>query len=176
MTVSRTRGLEEKSLAVPVYFSRDSWRVLIAGHHFDPHADAETDVFYINVTYSSDPASSTRPVLIGSFVNRKIAGPERPRSLNIQVVTRKQEVIMPEDTGQGPLESGYILLDPSRRADAAEIQTQLSLLGYYKMKVDGLFGKGSLSALKQFRKDYQIGEDDHWDIETQKILFRDSGK
>lgn len=173
MTISKTKGLGGKRIAEPVYLYWENWRVLIAGGKFNPHADSGN--FYINVAYNIDPLSGTKPVLAGSFSNQKNFTGNRPKSLDLKVVTREQDVITPLDTGLGPLESGYIFLDPARKADAAEIQKQLKILGYYRTKVDGAFGKGSRKALKQFKIEYNLGEDDNWDILTQKTLFKDSG-
>jgi hypothetical protein len=173
MKVSKTTGMGGKNLAEPVYLYWENWRVLIAGGNFDPHATR--GIFYTNVAYNFDPKSGTKPVFLGSFANRKNFTVSRRKSLNVQVVTRKEETTSPVDTNPAPLKSESVLLDPYRKADAMKIQKQLAKLGYYKTKVDGMFGKGSRKALKQFKQDHNLGENDSWDINTQKVLFKNSG-
>jgi len=74
-----------------------------------------------------------------------------------------------------PIESGTLFLDPSRKEDAVQIQTQLTKTGYYKKKIDGAFGESSKDALKNFRKNNGLGDNPTWDLSTQKMLFKNSG-
>jgi peptidoglycan hydrolase-like protein with peptidoglycan-binding domain len=76
---------------------------------------------------------------------------------------------------EGPISSGSVFLNPSKKSDATVIQKRLSDLGYYKAKADGLFGKGSQRAVQNFKKDNQLGDNATWDIQTQKVLFRGTG-
>jgi hypothetical protein len=71
--------------------------------------------------------------------------------------------------------SEFILHHPARYSDAVKIQRRLADLGYYTLKVDGAFGKGSRAALKAFRQNAGLGGDSRWDLTTQKALFRGTG-
>jgi hypothetical protein len=63
------------------------------------------------------------------------------------------------------------LLDPRNRDDARLIQQTLKDKGYYKSKVDGLFGKGSQKALFEYKKEEMGQENNQWDMATQRHLF-----
>ena len=75
----------------------------------------------------------------------------------------------------GPLSKGEILLNPSIKNDAKLIQARLFALGYYRGKIDGIFGKNSKRALGYFIKDKLHKHFNAWSIIVQKKLFRNSG-
>ena len=54
------------------------------------------------------------------------------------------------------------------------IQTRLAELGFYDLPVDGLWGKGSRTALMAFKEKNSLGSSDKWDNETQTLLFRET--
>jgi len=78
--------------------------------------------------------------------------------------------------GQHPVASGETLLDPAVPRDAKMIQTRLAELGFYKAKIDGIWGRMSRAALKSFKEKNALGDPERWDKETQVLLFRDTGK
>jgi hypothetical protein len=49
-------------------------------------------------------------------------------------------------------------------------------LGYNTKGIDGDFGKGSKKALSDFRLNSRLENDSKWDVKTQKLLFKNSGK
>lgn len=57
-----------------------------------------------------------------------------------------------------------------RGADVAEVQRILKKRGYYKGKIDGVFGPGVKEAIKKLRKDHRLPHDDRVDTETYKAL------
>ncbi|THB73467.1 MAG: hypothetical protein D3926_23900 [Desulfobacteraceae bacterium] len=75
----------------------------------------------------------------------------------------------------GPVEKGEVFLNPALAKDAKMIQQELKGLGYYTMKIDGAFGKGSRRALKAFKQANGLPADARWDLNTQKVLFKGSG-
>lgn len=75
------------------------------------------------------------------------------------------------EASQDPIASGSILLNPSISQDAKTIQSRLAELGFYKGTIDGLWGKGSRTALKSFKEKNSLKKPDSWDKETQMALF-----
>ena len=75
----------------------------------------------------------------------------------------------------GPISSGRQLLNPAEKSDAKLIQTRLKELGYYGGEIDGLFGKGSYSALEQYSLSAGVPGSGRWTPELQKSLFLGSG-
>lgn len=63
------------------------------------------------------------------------------------------------------------LLDTANRDDASAIQARLANLGFYTMRVDGLWGPGSANALRNFQRANGIRDDGLWNMETQMKLF-----
>ena len=176
MKITKKETPAGKSLAEPVYLYWKNWRVLIAGANFDPHAQDKE--FYTHVLYTLDPGSGKDPVLIGTFANQKNFEPPRSTSARFKVIKRRGTPVKPikqeKEKNKDPLESGSIFLDPSQQTDARAIQEKLAQLGYYHMKVDGKFGKGSRKALEKFKIDYNLGHNGNWDLATQKVLFKKS--
>lgn len=77
---------------------------------------------------------------------------------------------------KGPLESGKLFLNPKDKNEAILIQRRLSELGIYTGAIDGIFGKGSRTALARYKKNAGLGNDSNWDLPTQKALFSDTGQ
>ena len=67
------------------------------------------------------------------------------------------------------------LLNPSKVQDASLIQKKLAQLGYYTMKIDGLWGQGSQKALQHFQRANGLRADGKWNRETQKKLLTLAG-
>jgi hypothetical protein len=76
---------------------------------------------------------------------------------------------------QGPIGKGLRLLDVRRYSDAVVVQTRLQELGYYKMRIDGDFGKGSRAALRNWTRDNLGRESEVLTLDIQKELFRGTG-
>ena len=57
--------------------------------------------------------------------------------------------------------------------DARVIQTRLAELGFYDLPIDGIWGKGSRTALMAFKEKNSLGSSDTWDTETQSLLLRE---
>ena len=57
-----------------------------------------------------------------------------------------------------------------RGADVAEVQRVLKKRGYYKGKIDGIFGQAVKEAIKKLRKDHRLPHDDRVDMETYRLL------
>jgi len=71
------------------------------------------------------------------------------------------------------ISNGEILLNPKVKEDAKLIQNRLADLGLYKGPIDGIWGKGSESALKTFKTENALPHPLRWDRETQMLLFRE---
>ena len=70
-----------------------------------------------------------------------------------------------------PISSGSILLELSNPLAAKIVQTQLSRLGYYKWKIDGIWKSRSRSALSAFKRKNNLPNGARWDLKTQVALF-----
>ena len=75
---------------------------------------------------------------------------------------------------QQPVSESPTLLNPALPQDARMIQTRLAELGFYELPIDGLWGKGSRTALMAFKEKNSLGSSDKWDSETQALLFRET--
>ena len=71
----------------------------------------------------------------------------------------------------GKRETSTRFFDISCRNDASEIQTRLAELGFYRMRIDGLWGAGSREALRKFQEAVEIEADGEWNMESQEKLF-----
>lgn len=83
----------------------------------------------------------------------------------------KTEISKSEKGGKNPISNGSILLELSNPLAAKIIQTQLSRLGYYKWKIDGIWKTRSQRALAAFKKEKKLPNATRWDLETQVALF-----
>lgn len=63
------------------------------------------------------------------------------------------------------------LLDPAVVPEAMLIQTKLKALGYYGGVVDGIWGTGSRTSLKNYKAQNGLPADDKWDLTTQRRLM-----
>lgn len=171
MKVTEEPKMHGAELAETIYIYDNGWRVMVAGGRFNP--DVRETKFYVNLQYNTDPSVKPESIQIGTFSNQKNYN-SRPK----QILKRKiqkdaaSSVSQPEES---PIASGKVFLNPLQKKDAELIQARLARLGYYNLKVDGLFGKSSRNALKQFKQDNSLGNNTVWDIQTQKALFTNSG-
>jgi len=72
-----------------------------------------------------------------------------------------------------PAQKVTVLLNPALPEDARIIQTRLAELGFYDLPIDGIWGKGSRTALMAFKEKNSLGSSDTWDTETQSLLLRE---
>ena len=102
----------------------------------------------------------------------------KPEQVPLQAPAQPVEKPAPPTpaAGQHPVASGETLLDPAVPRDARMIQSRLAELGFYKAKIDGIWGRMSRAALKSFKEKNALGDPERWDKETQVLLFRDTGK
>ena len=102
---------------------------------------------------------------------------EQNSLVNPQRWDRKTQMLLFREMPSDPeamnraLSNGEILLNPAIPQDAKLIQTRLAESGFYKGRIDGIWGKGSKAALKAF-KENSLENSDQWDKETQINLFR----
>ena len=65
-----------------------------------------------------------------------------------------------------------VLLNLKNVDEAKKAQTALKALGHYTGVIDGLWGRGSVAALRKFKASQSmLPNDDAWDLQTQKALF-----
>jgi peptidoglycan hydrolase-like protein with peptidoglycan-binding domain len=81
----------------------------------------------------------------------------------------------PVDTSD-PLASGTLILTPSNPQDAQTIQGRLAEVGLYGGPVDGIWGKDSRAALRDFKEKNSLPNPEKWDKETQIHLFKGTSK
>ena len=91
----------------------------------------------------------------------KKEGPQTPAS-----ICRKNS--------SNPHRKANALLNPAVPEDARIIQTRLAELGFYDLPIDGIWGKGSRTALMAFKEKNSLGSSDTWDNETQTLLLRET--
>ncbi len=70
-----------------------------------------------------------------------------------------------------PISSGSVLLKLSNPLAAKIVQAQLSRLGFYTWKVDGIWKTRSRNALVAFKRKNHLSNEARWDLETQLALF-----
>lgn len=156
-----------QSLTQPVYMNFSGWRTAVFGGNFA----LDKDKFYTKVFYKPEQGvlpEGKEQVLIGLFCSEKnyskeMAGEQGGKATSVAAV-------------EGPLASGSQLLDVSDKNDAALVQSRLAELGFYKMKIDGLWGPGSKSALKEFQASNGLYPTGEWGIGTQIKLFAGTGR
>ena len=149
------------STVEPVVMDFDGWRVLAVagkGKMFSPAAAFTVDVYYRKTTQAFFGKRH-----IGRFSSLKYYPEDH-------VPTVQTAVVQP-----GPLEKGMYRLDVAKQADAVTVQSRLKELGYYNMKVDGAFGRGSKAALKAWSIDHLGKEQEYLTLSMQQALFKGSG-
>ena len=103
-----------------------------------------------------------QPEMIGGVSPR----PETKEGVQTQIPSAEK--------AEQPVPEGPTLLNPAVPQEARMIQTRLAELGFYDLPVDGLWGKGSRTALMAFKEKNSLGSSDKWDNETQTLLFRET--
>ncbi len=76
-----------------------------------------------------------------------------------------------QKSGGNSISNGSILLKLSNPLAAKIVQAQLSSLGYYKWKIDGIWKSRSKRALSEFKRERNLPNTSRWDLETQLALF-----
>jgi hypothetical protein len=148
---------EKNTLVKAAYMDFSGWRVAVFGGNFA----LDRDKFYAKVYYK--PANGVLPqgkdkVLIGLFDSQKNYRDKGGSA------------------AEGPLAAGSRLLDVSDKNDAALIQSRLAELGFYRMKIDGMWGAGSRAALKDFQMRGGLQPTGKWGRGTQMKLFAGTGR
>jgi len=154
----------------PVSMDFNGWRILAVGGKgrlFTP-----SEPFFIDVHYYRRATAffSRQHIARFSSLREDLQGGWKK---GIQQGKRSTEGSM---RARGPVEKGLFLLDVRRYDDAVLVQTRLQELGYYNMKVDGDFGKGSRAALKSWSRDRLGRESVVLTPEIQKELFKGTGR
>ncbi len=165
--------------AEPVVMDFFGWKVLALGGKgrlFDPSAPITVDVYY-----QQDAKAFRARQRIGRFSSLKYFPEDHPEvetarlSRDRKPVAVPREEIASEKPVGGPIERGLHRLDVRKYADAVTVQSRLQELGYYTMKVDGDFGRGSRSALKAWSRDTLGQETGVLTPALQKALFKGTG-
>ncbi len=152
------------------YVYDQGWRIMIAGGNFSP--DTFNNNIYVGLHYEVDPGTRSNASCVGIYKNQK------NYSNTPKFIAAKKDgsnTAARPGSKSNPIASGSIFLNPSKNNDARLIQTRLSEMGYYTKNIDGDFGRGSKNALKEFKKDQGLGDNFNWDLNTQKLLFKNSG-
>jgi peptidoglycan hydrolase-like protein with peptidoglycan-binding domain len=97
--------------------------------------------------------------------------PAPPAAAAAPPAASPSEAPPPAEPPQDPVAAGAVLLDPSVSDDAKTIQRRLADLGYYKMAIDGAWGRGSRAALRAYKETNGLPQDEQWDKGTQIALF-----
>jgi peptidoglycan hydrolase-like protein with peptidoglycan-binding domain len=106
-----------------------------------------------------------------------VPGPSLPQPAPQAPEPRAAPKVQPEaaEAAQDPIASGAVLLNPSIFEDAKTIQSRLAQLGFYKTAIDGMWGRGSRSALRDFKEKNNLKNPEQWDKETQVALLGKGG-
>lgn len=123
------------------------------------------DTFYVHAYYMKEDLEGAELKRIARFSSEKVFPPFDTLSAppGSDWVTDKLK-----ENKKSPAR----LLNPRNRDDARAIQQALKEKGYYTSKVDGLFGKGSQGALREFKKGVMGQDNSQWDMSTQQKLFQ----
>lgn len=169
ITVSESE--KEECLVEPGYINENGWPIAVVTGEFVP--DSWGSTFDIKAYYT--PVGRNEKLLIGKFSNQKDYNPKQKQA---QIKKGSKQIVpsVPsvDNKKEGPVASGSVFLNPFLKQDARIMQKRLADLGYYNMKIDGVFGKNSQKAVQKFKKDNGLANNATWDIQTQKILFRGS--
>jgi hypothetical protein len=156
----------------PVEMDFDGWRILAVGGK--GRLFSHSDAFFIDVHYSKKRLAIFNRQHIARFSSLK-QNPENGWTQALQKLDRNPDQKLRTQAAKGSIEKGGRHLNVANHEDAVIVQTRLQELGYYKMKVDGLFGKGSKAALREWFRDRLNRESDVLTLEAQKALFKGTG-
>lgn len=169
MRITDMPGERGNSRLNPGYVYDEGWRIAIAGGVFCPHK-LKNDLF-IRLEYNTAPQTKRQSIVIAEYTNQK----NYTDHSQYRIALKTDADGTTSQSSAGPLEAGLRFLNPAKKEDAKLIQTRLATMGYYQHAVDGLFGKGSREALREYRNDNGLGDEAVWDLATQKKLFTNSG-
>jgi hypothetical protein len=190
MRIANNAQMRGKNLFDVGYVYDQGWRVMIAGGNFSP--DSFNSMIYVGLQYEVDPGEIPNTHCVGIYKSQKnydntpkfifeqkseitaTAMPE-PKTMTTTTQESKPTTTAIQEPRSTPIASGSVFLNPSKKDDAKIIQTRLADMGYYTKKIDGDFGPGSKGALQKFKKDNGLGDNVNWDLNTQKMLFKNSG-
>ena len=172
MKVTDRPKMKGKTIFETGYVYEQGWRIMLAGGTFSPNSIK--DNFYVNFQYNTNSGPKSESICVGTYINQKRYD-DSPKF----IITHKKEATKTTTAKpkfqKNPIETCSIFLNPGNKKDARIIQTQLKKLGYYNKAIDGDFGKGSKKALSTFKKDNGLGNNNTWNLKTQKMLFKNSG-
>jgi hypothetical protein len=178
MTVSKNENPSDTTSSKPYYLKDNGWTVGIVGGKFALDAYDKNVFFHVQFNPGIVP-SDTSLTHIGRFSSIKNYDAPVHKSANPYLEAWKKQGIdkkpASSDASDGTISSGTVFLNPSDIKDAKIIQKRLLDTGFYTMKVDGAFGKGSKRSLAAFKKANGLANDSVWDLKTQKALFDGSG-
>jgi hypothetical protein len=169
MRITNNAQMRGEKLFEVGYVYDQGWRAMIAGGNFSP--DSFNNNIYAGFQYDADPGPKSRAECVGIYKNQKNYN-NTPKFIVKQKGGSKTAVI--QESKSTPIASGSVFLNPGNKDDARRIQSRLAEMGYYSKKIDGDFGSGSKKALKMFKKDNGLDDNFNWDLNTQKILFKNS--
>lgn len=116
-----------------------------------PSVSAEPDAHYY------DPNART--------LNPETAGPTQPAGTRTAALPPVWQPTEPEMTPQ--------VLDLTNLEAAAKVQRRLQERAFFHGLIDGVWGKRSRIALRDFKIRNGLGADDRWDLQTQLAVFDD---
>lgn len=70
-----------------------------------------------------------------------------------------------------PEDAAPRLRDLARADHTEEVQQKLAGLGFFSGPIVGVWGPRSRDALRAFKEAHDLGADDHWDEQTESVLF-----
>ena len=175
LSVSESERASNSGRSNPYYRNDSGWVVGLVAGKFSIDAYDKEVFFHVQYNPGIDPENKKmKPVARFSSVKNyhadRVKTPPNPYIEEFQ----KQGVALNIPL-QGTVSAGKVFLNPASVKDAKMIQKRLAFLGFYTMKVDGAFGKGSRRSLQAFKKANGLGNNSKWDMDTQKALFKNSG-
>ncbi|MBP1708907.1 MAG: hypothetical protein H6Q40_696 [Deltaproteobacteria bacterium] len=125
------------------------------------------------VTENPPPSESPPAPPQPRIVEKVLPQPEIAPGVSRQPDNKADPRAQPQSVEKSvhPESKDMALLNPAAPEDARIIQTRLAELGFYDLPVDGMWGKGSRTALMAFKEKSSLGSSDTWDIETQTLLL-----
>ena len=162
LTVSGDKRASASSLSEPLYMNDNGWLIGTVAGEFAVDAYNKEVFFHVQFNPGIDPENNKlrhicRFSSLKNYHSDRIKKPENPyEKAFLQTLTEE------------------VFLNPAVTKNARLIQKRLAELGFYTMKIDGAFGKGSRRALKAFKQANGLGNNSKWDIRTQKALFKGS--
>lgn len=179
MTVSVDKQASDHTLAEPLYINDNGWLMGAITGNFA--LDAYNKEIFFHIQYNSgiepgvyDLSHIYRFSTLKNYSSELTEEAENPYEKPFLGSMKKEGLELPKPEPE-KIETISVLLDPSVPRDARLIQQRLAYYGFYKMEIDGAFGKGSRKALQAFKEAVGLGKDSVWNIETQRALFKGSG-